>query len=206
MPKRVQRTRRKGQPAIPEGAVYVGRGRGPYGYWGNPFTVADCLESGFAETEAAARQVVTDTYRDWLNGDFVVTSEGNGTSWSRERRDWILDHISQLAGKDLACWCPVPDLKPDHCHAQVLLARANAWLLRDQLGPALADPLTVREQATAADAYCLIQTTDGPHVARAWMVGLNPHLDDQAPILAIQAGRGHAVLSAAQAYREGVYA
>jgi len=122
MPQRVQRTRLKGQPAIPAGAVYVGRGRGDYGRWGNPFTVAQALEADFAETEAGARRVVTETYRDWLTGDFPLTSESEGTSWSRERRDWIRAHISDLAGKDLACWCkpPAPG-KPDWCHATVLM-------------------------------------------------------------------------------------
>jgi hypothetical protein len=122
MPKRVQRTRKAGQPAIPEGAVYVGRARGDYGRWGNPFTVAQCLEADFAETEAEARQVVTDTYRNWLTGDLPLTSESEGTSWSRERRDWIREHIGDLTGKDLACWCKPPaEGEPDHCHATVLL-------------------------------------------------------------------------------------
>jgi hypothetical protein len=122
MPKRVQRTRKAGQPAIPEGAVYVGRAPGHYGRWGNPFTVADCLEAGYAETEAEARQVVTDTFRDWLTGVFPTTAEGDSTAWSRERRDWMRAHIGELAGKDLACWCKPPaDGQPDHCHARVLL-------------------------------------------------------------------------------------
>ena len=122
MPKRVQRKREAGQPAIPAGAVYVGRARGPYGYWGNPFKAADALEYEFAETMEDARAYVTQQYRDWLNGDLGLTSESTGTTWSRERRDWILDNIGQLAGKDLACWCPPPEPgKPDHCHATVLL-------------------------------------------------------------------------------------
>jgi len=122
MPQRVQRTRHAGRPGIPDGAVYVGRARGDYGHWGNPFTVADCLESGFAETEAGARRVVTETYRDWLTGDMPITPEAEGTPWSRERRDWILTHISNLAGKDLACWCRLPaGGEPDWCHASVLL-------------------------------------------------------------------------------------
>ena len=32
-----------------------------------------------------------------------------------------LDHISELAGRDLACWCPLAQ----PCHADVLLALAN---------------------------------------------------------------------------------
>jgi hypothetical protein len=126
VPKRVQRSRKAGQPAIPAGAVYVGRARGAYGYWGNPFKAADALEYEFAETIDEARAYVTTMYRDWLNGDIDGLDEAAGTSWSRERRDWILANIGQLAGKDLACWCPPPAPgRPDHCHAQVLLQKAR---------------------------------------------------------------------------------
>lgn len=125
MPQRVQRTRKAGQPAMPPGAVYVGRGRGNYGRWGNPFTVTDCLEAEFAETEDEARAYVTDLYRRWLSGDFEC-SEAKGTSWSEERRNWIREHIGELAGKDLACWCkPANPGQPDHCHASVLLELAR---------------------------------------------------------------------------------
>ena len=125
MPKRVKRIRKAGQPAFPEGAVYVGRARGAYGHWGNPFKAADALEYEFAETMEDARAYVTQQYRDWLNGDMGGLDEASGTSWSRERRDWILDNIGQLVGKDLACWCKPPEPgQPDHCHATVLLELA----------------------------------------------------------------------------------
>jgi hypothetical protein len=106
--------------------VYVGRSPGPYGYWGNPFKAADALEYEFAETMEDARAYVTQQYRDWLNGDMGGLHEAAGTSWSRERRDWILEHIGELAGKDLACWCKPPEPgQPDHCHATVLLELAE---------------------------------------------------------------------------------
>lgn len=122
MPQRVKRIRKAGQPAIPEGAVYVGRARGAYGYWGNPFKATDALEADFAETMDEARAVVTRQYEQWLDGDMGLTAESDGTPWSRERRDWIRSNIGQLVGKDLACWCPLPEAgESDHCHAQVLL-------------------------------------------------------------------------------------
>lgn len=62
--------------------------------WGNPFPVA---EHGRAE---AVRR-----YREWL-----IT-----------RDDLVAAARSELAGRDLACWCP-PDAE---CHADVLLAVAN---------------------------------------------------------------------------------
>ena len=37
-------------------------------------------------------------------------------------RSWLAD----LAGKNLACWCPLPEPgQPDWCHAAVLLRLAN---------------------------------------------------------------------------------
>jgi hypothetical protein len=34
---------------------------------------------------------------------------------------------AELAARDLMCWCPLPGPgEPDHCHAAVLLAAANA--------------------------------------------------------------------------------
>jgi hypothetical protein len=202
MPKRVQRTRLAGQPAIPEGAVYVGRARGDYGRWGNPFRIGIDADDA---THATA------LYREWLeNNSYDVHPPNSSPEYRQEmddRRDWILTHARELAGKDLACWCKPPaDGQPDPCHARVLMEYANTLLLRDKFGTTLADSLTVQEQNTAVDAYTLIQATDGPHTARAWMIGMNPHLDDQAPILALRDGRSSDVMAAARAYLEGVYA
>jgi hypothetical protein len=62
--------------------------------WGNPFPVA---EHGRAEA--------VQLYREWLAG----------------RPDLLAAARSELAGRDLACWC-----RPDEeCHADVLLAVAN---------------------------------------------------------------------------------
>ena len=64
------------------------------GPWGNPFHTADW-------------------FRQWLDGEFGCHLE--------QQRQWILDHIHELRGKDLCCWCPL-----DHdCHADVLLELAN---------------------------------------------------------------------------------
>jgi len=36
-------------------------------------------------------------------------------------RDWILDHLRELRGKNLACWCKAGT----PCHADILLRLAN---------------------------------------------------------------------------------
>ncbi|MDI9885947.1 DUF4326 domain-containing protein [Streptomyces sp. HNM0645] len=115
-PERIQRKRTAGWSA--NGAKYVGRGS----RWGNPFTVADCLEAGFAETKVEAREVVADQFRWWINGELDGGPGPEGTSWSRERRDWIRGNASELRGRDLMCWCPTDG----PCHADVLLKLANS--------------------------------------------------------------------------------
>ncbi|MGW7283978.1 DUF4326 domain-containing protein [Streptomyces sp. NPDC054847] len=114
-PERIQRKRTAGWTS--NGATYVGRGS----RWGNPFTITDCLEAGFADTKDEARQVVTDQFRQWLSGELDGGPGPSGTTWSRERRDQLLADVEQLRGRDLMCWCALE--MP--CHADVLLELAR---------------------------------------------------------------------------------
>jgi hypothetical protein len=90
-PRRIQRRRTAGW-RMPAGAVYVGRP----GRWGNPFP-AGPTPDGRAAAVAA--------YRAWIAG----------------RPDLIAAARRELAGRDLACWCP----PGQPCHADVLLTIAN---------------------------------------------------------------------------------
>lgn len=115
-PARIQRRRTKGWRA-PDGAIYVGRGT----RWGNPYSVTHhhtfhaVLDPDggviFADkSETEARRVAVDWYRAWF------TSQPDLHAAVRR----------QLAGRDLMCWCPLPEPNDrDHCHAAVLLAIAN---------------------------------------------------------------------------------
>lgn len=130
MPKRVQRTRTAGQPGIPQGAIYVGRGPGNSGRWGNPFRIG---------TDADDAAHATALYEEWLaNNSYDVHPPDISPQLRQEmhdRRDWILAHVHELAGKDLACWCKLPaDGEPDHCHAQILmeLAQHQEGTIRDR--------------------------------------------------------------------------
>ncbi|TXH16445.1 MAG: DUF4326 domain-containing protein [Mycobacterium sp.] len=113
MPERIQRRRTAGW-RMPAGAIYVGRPT----KWGNPFTVSSALETGYAHDDAEARQLVVDCFRDCL------TRGGESTWWfvngSRQFIS-ITEDLDQLAGHDLACWCPLDQ----PCHADVLLELAN---------------------------------------------------------------------------------
>jgi Domain of unknown function (DUF4326) len=91
-PQRVQLRRTKGWRK-PEGAIVVARPS----KWGNPFTVG---EYGRGEAIRLYRQAVLHAHPG------VPTVE---------------EIQQELAGHDLACWCPLDRL----CHADVLLELAN---------------------------------------------------------------------------------
>ena len=107
MPQRVQRTRLKGRPGIPDGAVYVGRG--PGSKWGNPFKTYD--------TSPAERRTATLLFAN------LLYTRGEPPYGEHTVPYPTADEIrSELAGKDLACWCKPPEEgEPDWCHAKVLL-------------------------------------------------------------------------------------
>lgn len=49
----------------------------------------------------------------------------------------------------------------------------------------------------------LLLARDSDHVVRAWFIGMNPQLDDEAPADAIRAGQLKEVLAAAKAFVSG---
>lgn len=103
-PQRLQRKRTKGW-RMPEGAVYVGRGS----KWGNPYPTGSMqMAEGDTWVVLNAEGSVA-LYREHLNA----------RPWGRQPLGATAR--TELAGKDLACWCPLN--KP--CHADVLLELAN---------------------------------------------------------------------------------
>ncbi|MBB98286.1 MAG: hypothetical protein CML67_01930 [Rhodobacteraceae bacterium] len=109
-PKRIQLRRTKGWRK-PENTVVVSR---PSNF-GNPFTVKGAYEAGIPNPQEAA----VEAFRDWLNGDpWACPADDDFEA----RRRWILDHVADLRGKNLACWCR----HDQPCHADVLLEMANA--------------------------------------------------------------------------------
>lgn len=98
-PHRIQLSRRKGWRK-PPAAVVVARPR----RWGNPHVVGrrctPCLGSTHPD-----RAHAVEAFREYLRLNPRIVAE--------VRRE--------LAGRDLACWCPLNE----PCHADVLLAVAN---------------------------------------------------------------------------------
>ncbi len=115
VPERIQLSRARGWRK-PPGAVVVARPS----RWGNPFTLSGAIESGYARDVRHARTVVVAAFRAWLLGegrdsDVYVVGER-----SYDRR-WMREHLAEIRGRDLACWCPAGQ----QCHADVLLALSN---------------------------------------------------------------------------------
>ena len=115
MPERIRLSRARGW-RLPEGAVVVSRPS----RWGNPFIV------GQDGTRAQCAAMFGQLVKGFISFSSRLTSDEQLTMYRRLRR-----HAGDLAGKNLACWCPL-DGQP--CHADILLVLANpdhpraAWL------------------------------------------------------------------------------
>jgi len=83
---------------------------------------------------------------------------------------------------------------------------ADLAAIRHRFSLRVAALLTPEQQDIAVQVFQQIADREDDATARAWMIGMNPHLDDQAPILALQDGRTDDVLAAARAYLNGVWA
>jgi hypothetical protein len=64
-------------------------------------------------------------------------------------------------------------------------------------------PETEKRLRAAMQVFGLLQEVESPHVIRAWFVGINPQLEDRAPVDAIREGEFRDVLAAARAFRSG---
>lgn len=112
-PKRVQLRRTKGWRK-PEGAVVVARPS----RWGNPFDWRSYPSVTFPLGAEEWVGVSAESRRRSAVVDFEALVKG----WVGGPAYPSLDEIrSELAGRDLACWCPLDQ----PCHADVLLAVAN---------------------------------------------------------------------------------
>jgi len=99
-PVRVRLSRKRGW-RMPPNTVKVDRTT----KWGNPFRVTEDR----TEVDCAM------AFGTWLR---VETAHAG----IPERRQWMLDHLHELRGKNLACWCRHGAM----CHADVLLEMANS--------------------------------------------------------------------------------
>lgn len=105
-PKRIQLRRTKGW-RMPENTVKVDRTT----KWGNPFMVGK--PGGQYAANVMNRRHAWQLYRSIALDNDKLRAEAQ----------------AELRGKNLACWCPLPEAyNHDECHAAVLLELANAPL------------------------------------------------------------------------------
>jgi Domain of unknown function (DUF4326) len=112
-PRRVQLRRAKGW-RMPANTVKVDRTT----LFGNPFSVRE-----YGHDHAVA------LHRAWLSGRSI------GKGLPKEllrRRQAVLEALPSVCGKNLACWCRLPEHgESDNCHAALLLELANRQRARE---------------------------------------------------------------------------
>ncbi len=80
---------------------YIGRKTDGSMHYGNPFSH---LPSSAATVHVASRDEACDRHLSWLRKQTDLDVEP-------ERRDWILDNLYLMRGRDLGCYC-----YPLRCH------------------------------------------------------------------------------------------
>ena len=102
-PRRVQLSRKKGW-RMPPNTVKVDRTT----KWGNPFVVGK--SGGVYTAKVMSRRHAWQLFN----------------SIASDNKELVAAAKSELRGKNLACWCPLPQpYEHDECHAAVLLEIAN---------------------------------------------------------------------------------
>jgi hypothetical protein len=91
------------------------------GPFGNPFTVQQAIDVFQCNREAGHAYAV-EWFKTWLDADDEAFEPYHCYEGTKERRDAIIRRLSELRGKNLACFCG-PDLA---CHCDVLIERARA--------------------------------------------------------------------------------
>lgn len=140
LPRRHQRTRLKGS-RLPKGVKYCGRP----GIYGNPWVVhRDSLwapsgrpwrvscgdfhhDPAYFATKRDAAQAAVDSFAEWIAHDTLDPSQ-----WINSlivQHTYLLAALDrrELAGKDLACWCPLAgdDGFSWPCHVNTILRIVN---------------------------------------------------------------------------------
>lgn len=100
---------------MPPNTVYVGRPT----IWGNPF-----IHDDPAQAVAAFRRYIQGGTQSFDMGpgklQFARDAHSCALHWAYS--EYVHEHIRELSGKNLACWCPLDQ----PCHADVLLEFINA--------------------------------------------------------------------------------
>jgi hypothetical protein len=93
--------------------IYIGRRKnGPH--FGNPFShLLWAVQNGLAKVLVSNRDEAIKCFKAWLLGETHQDLE-------QQRRQYILDHLHELKGQALGCFC-----SPLSCHGDVLKELAD---------------------------------------------------------------------------------
>jgi len=114
MPAGFQRSRKAGS-RLPDSVIYVGRPT----IWGNPYPPG-LFHFAVPMHIRHAAEIVIDALTPLTRTLTAVESVRCYAAYVKEYKNAF--HLEKLRGRDLACWCK----SGDPCHADVLLAIANA--------------------------------------------------------------------------------
>jgi hypothetical protein len=117
-PQRIQLKRTKGWRK-PENTVVVTRP----GKWGNPFVVGRYYRMPAGECQTMEMVYTKALIPEAAAGHTLITDAAMAVDWfKRLRTERSPMDLSELRGKNLACWCRLDQ----PCHADVLLSLANS--------------------------------------------------------------------------------
>lgn len=114
---------------MPAGAIYVGRPS----RWSNPWLIVPVNDPHFAFSDAADVRHVVEGLILGRFARFTRTPRTGAPYWATRQFEsdlltgrlpdpWLIRDLHELAGRDLACWCPLDQ----PCHADVWLKLALA--------------------------------------------------------------------------------
>lgn len=99
---------------MPENTVKVDRST----RWGNPFRADEYADAAKhinphdCDRKTWMREMAAEAFAEWVRDEATA--------------EWKAEVARELAGKNLACWCP----RHTYCHADVLLQVANPSPMR----------------------------------------------------------------------------
>ena len=85
----------------------------------------------------------------------------------------------------------------------VIVDKSDRSVVRWAAGRVKPSAQDERRLRDAYQVYALLSQVEGDHTIRAWFMGMNPQLEDEAPAEALAEGRSREVMAAARAFANG---
>ena len=126
----------------------------------------------------------------------AVSTRSTSTASSKAHRETVSESVASITSF-------LADLLGARLTAR-LAGVDTSSISRWKSGTATPHEDSERRLRAAHQVARLLLTVDADQTVRAWFIGMNPQLDDEAPIDAIAFGDAKAVLAAARSFIDGV--